>query len=145
MGFNFEFNQLSPIYSNAAASGNDVLRLTGATPFTSALTGSNTVTVNFTGATPLRGQIYLGGFYTDSGSYLLSVQNAHFTYSGLGSGEDVVVGMTPASASFGGGPAVNGYITEFTITPEPGRVLLLAMGMAGMLLRRRRRAETRTS
>jgi autotransporter-associated beta strand protein len=46
MSFDFEFTGADPDYTDATASVNDVLRLTdGTTPFTSALTSSNTVNI----------------------------------------------------------------------------------------------------
>ena len=65
--FLFELTQSgSPTYSNAAASGNDFLHLTGATPFASALTSANVITVDFSGASLSAGEIFRGGFFTDT-------------------------------------------------------------------------------
>ncbi len=140
LDFLFQITQLgSPTYGNAGASGNDVLRLTGGTPFTSSLNGSNTVTVDFTGLSLAGGQQYRGGFYADSGNFFSSIQNGDFSYVGLGGGQSVTVSTVQDTANFGAGN-VNGWVTEFTIVaaPEPGRVLLLVMGSAALLLRRRR-------
>ena len=140
LGFRFELTQPgSPAYSNAAASGNDVLRLTGGTPFASALGSGNAITLDFTGTSPLVGQTYRGGFYADNGGdFLGTIRNASFNYLGLGSGESVLLSTIPDSANFGSGN-VSGYVTQFTIAvPEPGQALLMILGGAALAMQRRR-------
>ena len=46
--------------------------------------------------------------------------------------------VVPETATFDG-QAASGYITEFTVVPEPATLALVVMGVAGTLLRRRRR------
>lgn len=67
LDFTFEFSGTAPDYANAAASVNDVLRLTGSTPFAAALTSANTKTLflNMTEAELAVGTILKGGFFTD--------------------------------------------------------------------------------
>lgn len=67
LDFTFEFSGMAPNYANAAASVNDVLRITGSTPFTAALTSANTKTLflNMTEAELAVGTILKGGFFTD--------------------------------------------------------------------------------
>src|SRR5205814_1424898 len=61
INFDFEFTQIgSPTYSNAANSGNDLLHLTGGSPFLSALTSTNQITIDFSGAALAAGQLYRG-------------------------------------------------------------------------------------
>ena len=50
LDFAFEFTQANPDYTNAAASGNDLLSISGLTPFTSSLTSANVVSIYFTPA-----------------------------------------------------------------------------------------------
>lgn len=143
LDFIFEITALEPDYTVGAGNSlNDILRLTlGSNPFTSALTNpNNEVTVNFTGATPVVGQVYLGGFYTDSGNYFSSIQGAKFNYTGLGAGQTVNVSMVGDTAEFTTGVFTNGFVTRFEIVaiPEPSRALLLALGFVVALLRRRR-------
>jgi fibronectin-binding autotransporter adhesin len=79
--FVFEFSGTAPTYGNASASVNDVLRLTGSTPFTSALSSANTKTLflNFTKAelTVGTGSILSleGGFFTDLQTDFTSLLN----------------------------------------------------------------------
>lgn len=67
LDFAFEFSGTAPNYANASASVNDVLRLTGTTPFISALTSANTKTLflNFTKEQLALGTVLEGGFFTD--------------------------------------------------------------------------------
>jgi fibronectin-binding autotransporter adhesin len=75
--FVFEFSGTAPNYGNASASVNDVLRLTGSTPFTSALTSANTKTLflNFTKAQLALGTTLEGGFFTDLQTDFTSLLN----------------------------------------------------------------------
>lgn len=88
--FNFEFTKTgAPNWSNASASGNDVLRITNlASPFLASLTGDNTVnlyfdpsvTATFTASAYTTLQ---GGFFTDksdSNSLASAIAGANFQY-----------------------------------------------------------------
>jgi autotransporter-associated beta strand protein len=133
----------APIYSTAAASGNDLLHLTNATtPFTLSLTAANVITVDFSGATLAPGQTYFGGFFLDAGVSSLQLSNATFAYTGLNGFSVLNNGLvTVSSAAFATGTVTNGQVMEFTIiaVPEPGSASLALLGGLGLLLRRRKR------
>jgi len=46
--------------------------------------------------------------------------------------------VVPETAVFDG-QAASGYITEFTVTPEPATLAMVAMGAVAMAARRRRK------
>ena len=121
MSFDFHFLQLgSPIYNNAAASGNDVLHLAGATPFKFALTSANTITLDFTGQILHAGQIYYGGFFSDSAVAGSMVDHATFVYTGVNGAIVQFEGLvTVPSANFATGTVANGEVMEFEVVPEP--------------------------
>ncbi len=151
----FEFTSTgSPNYSSASASDNDLLRLTSATPFTSNLASSNLVNIYLNVATLSAGDIFRGGFYTDNGAdFLGNIQNATFVYYLFnGSGAEIYNGVNydlytgplginvstvADTADFGNGD-ISGYVTQFSVVPEPTAALLGSLGM--LLLLRRRRA-----
>ena len=145
LDFNFQFTQQgAPTYSNASASGNDVLHITGTTPFTMALTTGNTITLDFSGATLAPGQIYYGGFFTNSAVANSFVNGATFSYVGLGGLSIQYDGFVNVlNSNFADGLIASGYVMEFEITsvvvPEPSTCVLLALGGAWLLLAHRRR------
>ena len=120
MSFVFELTQTgSPTYSNAAASGNDVLRLTDITPFTMALTSSNQITIDFSGASLAAGQLYRGGFFTDAATVNSLVSGATFLYTGTGGFTVNFDGfVTESSAAFASGTVFNGRVLQFDIQGE---------------------------
>ncbi len=146
----FEFTSLgAPIFSTPTASGNDVLRLTDATaPFGSALTADNEIAVYFNLTTGVHlGDTFFGGFFADKNAAfegtILGALWRVFLADPLGdtefngvkyraSGDSVDVSTVPQTANFGAGN-VNGYITRVTIVPEPGVMVSLLAGMAGLL------------
>lgn len=160
LNFAFELTALgAPDYSNAGASLNDVLRITGGTPFASSLTASNVVDVYFNLASLNGGNVLTGGFYTDLASeFLASLQDATVNYyvRGDGSGTtlfngvnyytlteydptmSVVLATISEAAAFAGGGA-NGYVTQFTlaVVPEPVSALLLLGALLAVGRRRR--------
>ena len=138
LDFVFQITQQTPAFSNAANSGNDILRLTGATPFMAALGAGNTVTVDFTGVSLTEG-LYLGGFYVDVADFMEQIENANFVFLGA-SGFEVSVTTLQYSADFGAG-LVNGYITGFNVTaiPEPGSIGFVLLGGLGVLAACRKR------
>ena len=139
--FNFQFSQLSPAYNNATSSGNDVLHLTGATPFKFTLASVNTITVDFsaiTGTLAL-GQVYYGGFFLD---HAATLGIPTFQYAGTGSYDVEYLGFaTVGLAAFGTGTVTNGQVMEFMMVPEPCTWALLVAG-AGLLATLRRRVKT---
>jgi protein with PEP-CTERM/exosortase system signal len=131
--FLFELTQVgSPTYNNAAASGNDLLRLTSATPITSALTSANVITVDFSGASLVAGEIFRGGFFTDTASTTADVSSAMFNYIGLNGFTVNFDGFViEPVADFSGGTVTNGSVLEFGIAggqhgvPDQGSTVLL--------------------
>ena len=150
LDFTFEFSQAAvgglsqPTFSNASASGNDLLRLTGATPFNVALTSDNVVTIDFTGLTLNLWDIYQGGFYADSGDFLSSITNATFNYIGLGGDLQIALSTTQVPANFAGGSS-NGYITEFTVVPEPTTTALFGFFIGVLLIAVRRKKNVKAA
>lgn len=163
LDFNFEFTQLgSPTWGNAAASGNDVLRLTSPTaPFTSALIASNAINVYLDIASLAVGDTFRGGFFTDRDlAFLGSISGASFNYFVADAGGGVSYGGTSytpyvgpftfdwstvvETATFAGG-SETGYVTQFVVVPEPGTWLLLAVAVAGAAAVRARRRATRAA
>jgi len=135
MAYDFRFTQQgTPTYSNAANSGNDLLNLTSATPFSVSL--SSTDVVNIYLATDAPGDNYEGGFLTTLSKSALAtqVQNATFNYfvAGSGAGQVTFDGQSyvPISSSMTitlseANDSVNSVTVselEFTAVavPEPG-------------------------
>jgi autotransporter-associated beta strand protein len=148
INFDFEFTQIgSPTYSNAANSGNDLLHLTGGSPFLSALTSTNQITIDFSGAALAAGQLYRGGFFTDIPTDTSLVSNAAFVYLGL-NGFDVHFDgfVTENSANFESGVVLNGSVLQFdiegtgsTVPDTASSLLLLSLALVPLLGLQRRR------
>jgi autotransporter-associated beta strand protein len=94
LDFTFEFSGTAPNYASGTASVNDVLRLTGSTPFLASLTNANTKTLflNLTEAQLGLGTVLQGAFFTDADGDFLALlnnkpwDNAGFTVYVLGDG-----------------------------------------------------------
>ena len=95
LDFTLEFSGTAPNYGNASSSVNDVLRLTGSTPFTTGLTSANTKTLflNFTKEQLALGTVLEGGFFTNLATDFTSLlnnqtsDNAGFQVYVLGDGD----------------------------------------------------------
>lgn len=171
--YNFEFTGLTPSFGVPAASVNDLIRATGATPFTQSLSAANIINVYFsgsalfTGSTPVQ---YTGGFFTDqSASFASSISGATFNYffqnnAGsigyndanyytrsqyetlvlLGTNMVITVSTVAQSANFGGGN-IDGQILQIDVVPEPSTYALLGLGAAALgIYQWRRRRRTRS-
>jgi autotransporter-associated beta strand protein len=160
LDFAFEFTGTgSPAYGSGTASINDVLRLTGTAPFAQSLTAANAIDVYFNVPSLTANTVFRGGFFTDrDAAFLASIQNASFRYYAFDpSGTTAYVGVNyslysgpltfevatvaeTAGFSSGGEP---GYVTQFSVVPEP-QSLVLAVTAGGLFafraLRRRRAA-----
>jgi len=135
LSFLFQMTALNPNYGARAASGNDVLHITSATPFTTALNAGNVITVDFTGMSLNIGDVIYGGIFAST-DFSASVANATVNYVGL-NGLTANMSVVSQSADFGTG-LTNGFVTRFDIIPEPSSMLLTGLGISSLLLRRRR-------
>ncbi|NBW95671.1 MAG: hypothetical protein EBR28_02810, partial [Planctomycetia bacterium] len=152
LDFAFEFTQANPDYTNAAASGNDLLSISGLTPFTSSLTSANVVSVYFTPSSVELGTL-TGGFFTSSlqSDFLNSIASATYQYfvqdaggSYLYNGQayktlaqyDAAKSVTVSTVAANGG-----QVMQMVVVPEPAALALAAIGIAvaGWSAVRRRR------
>jgi T5SS/PEP-CTERM-associated repeat protein/autotransporter-associated beta strand protein len=157
--FNFEMTGTAPTYNNASNSVNDVIRITGATPFSQALAAGNGVFIYFSGAALFTGSTavqYQGGFFTDqSASFASSISGATYnyyfantngptTYNGvsyynkaqyeslvLGTNMLITVSTVAQTANFGSGN-VNGQVMQIDVIPEPSTYALLVLAVIGL-------------
>lgn len=157
----FRFSGPAPNYADAAASVNDLLRLTSpTTPFAASLTAANTVDIFFDVSSIAIGDTFQGGFFTAApGSLVAVIGGANYryfvrgdgggtaaTHDGVGfyaldaaflpgfTGVEVRSAVVPA-APFAKGPVSNGTVAEFAIVPEPATAVLAAIGLgvAGLM------------
>jgi hypothetical protein len=156
--FSFEIGGPTPDYTSPSSSVNDVLRLTNATrPFANAagdapagLTADTVIDVYFLFSDPPLGEskaeFFAGTDYSDA------IADATFQYWRLDprgerlhnsnffsplDGSLVDWSVVPETATFGGIEA-SGYITAFTVVPEPATLALVALGGLAILRPRRR-------
>ena len=160
LDYNFEFTvgNAQPTWSAPTASGNDVLRLTTPTPFIASLSAANEVNIYLNAGALNIGEVFTGGFYTDSNTaFLSSISSGTFTYLVANVGGAVLYNGTnydiysgpltfslatvSQSADFGAG-VVSGYTTQFTVIPEPGTCTLLGLSLGALLIRRRSKLES---
>lgn len=162
--YRFEFTQAgAPDYTQAGNSANDVLHLTGGTPFAADLTAvANTVDVYLQVGSLTNNEKFLGAWFTNDKNVDFSsrIQNADYQYFILGDGNGTTGGYytlaaynTAFSTSAGISVAtiaapgagfvtgtVDGRVTEFTVTiPEPATIVSATSLLAVAVLARRRR------
>ena len=148
-GFNFDLDSanVAPNWSDPTASGNDVLRLTGTTPFTTNLASANVVQLFVNATTLATSDSYLGGFFTTT-NQTPAISNANYTTYVLGDGlgTDIehsglhyytlahynaahnttfasTVTMVSTTASFGGSPS-SGWIMRTAYTEAPAVITI---------------------
>ncbi|MDA0818073.1 MAG: autotransporter-associated beta strand repeat-containing protein [Planctomycetota bacterium] len=83
LGLEFEITGSLPAWANPTASVNDVIRITGGNPFTSALSAATTISIllGVPGLDPAALGTYTAGFFTDTASDFTSfIENAVFDY-----------------------------------------------------------------
>jgi len=144
-----EMTQAVATWSNAAASGNDVLRLRAAAPILDAAGGGNSINLYFS----TYGS-FTGGIFTDTNLDFKSlVLNASYTYYILAAGGSYTYnGQTysllsasnvswttvqVAQANFASGDVANGWSQQFTVVPEPSSMFLLIAGVGTVFLLKR--------
>jgi autotransporter-associated beta strand protein len=155
--FNFEMTGIAPNYSDAANSVNDLIQITGSTPFSQALAAGNGFNIYFSGAALFTGSTavqYQGGFFTDrSASFASSISGATYNYyfaNGAGSttyngvnyytrneyeslvlGTNMLITVTTVAqtANFGSGD-INGQVMQVQVIPEPSTYALLGLSAA---------------
>jgi autotransporter-associated beta strand protein len=161
--FKFEFTSLSPTYTSATASGNDLLHLTAASPFAGGtFTAGNIISIYLNSATITTSLLagnnttFSGAFFVD-GTYELAaaLSSASFAYyttsSSLGTGsaldyngtsyyllDSTIAAKTTLSdtAVTGAGfatGAATGTLLTFNAVPEPSAQSLLAIGMVALV------------
>jgi hypothetical protein len=157
--FNLEMTGTAPAYNNASSSVNDVIRITGGTPFSQALAAGNRINIYFSGAARFTGspKTITGGFFTDqSASFADSIVNATYNYyfadeagstiyngasyytrdeyeSLLDTNMLIIVSTVAQTANFGGDD-INGQVMQVQVIPEPSTYALLGVGAMGLLM-----------
>lgn len=151
MAFAFELTGTAPAYGSPTNSVNDVLWLTGGTPFTQSLTSANAVSLYLTPAAADAGTV-TGGFFTAGQvDFLTGIQGAAFSYfvqdpagtfSYGGQTYKTLSQYDPAkSVTISTVAANGGQVMQLVVVPEPGAVVLAGMGAAvGVWMVRRRKA-----
>jgi autotransporter-associated beta strand protein len=165
LDFAFQFNAPgSPDYDNAAASVNDVLRLTSlSAPFAGPLESGNQINVYLNVASLDADDLFRGGFFTDLAqdfspvlaqatfNYFVALDGqGTYTFEGVNYYRLADTGLAPGfaattvleTADFGAGP-VQGYVMQFgqlAAVPEPSTAVLAAGALLclGLVVRRLR-------
>ena len=161
--FKFEFTALSPTYTSATASGNDLLHLTAASPFAGGtFTSGNIISIYLNSASITNSLLagtnttFSGGFFVDGTYGLAAALNpASFAYyttmAALGTGSAVNYGgtdyyllnseiaakttlsNTAVASAAFSTGTVAGTILTFNAVPEPSAQSLLAFGMVALV------------
>jgi autotransporter-associated beta strand protein len=170
VGFQFKLTTGTPTYNAGSGnSGNDVLRLTSASPLNGTAVTGNTFDIYIGVSSLSLNEAFRGGIFADTGDISL-VLGATYNYFVLGDGQgthlfngvnyyslgefntasnaswsigaDVLTGV---SANFADGSnPTNGSILEFVAVPEPSTWAMMAGGVGMLLcLRGSRRRQTR--
>lgn len=157
LDFAFELGAVGdPLWSDASASVNDVLRLTSANPFASPLDADNRIDLFLGVASLALGDTFRGGLFTDRDtSFLAEIQAAELRVHLLDSSGDrfhngvayslyqgpltLELDTVAALATFSSGSQA-GYVMQLAAIPEPSTqgLALGALGLAATALRRRR-------
>ena len=151
-GTNFNFDlgiaNTEPAWSNPIQSGNDVLRLTGATPLTTSLTGANVVNLFVNTTTLAANDWFDAGFFTTADQTAL-ITNADFVPYILGDGQGgaiehsgltyytlaqwnaatssnlaATISMVATTASFDGSTNTPGYIMRTTFAAPAASIVI---------------------
>jgi hypothetical protein len=144
----FVFSGTVPTFGSAADSMNDLVRLTGATPFSTALNSSNSKTLflNFTKAELTLGTALKGGFFTDLASDFTSYlnnqtwDNGGFEVYVLGDGQGTDNVINGQGYYNWRNPAMFGWDQSLFLTTTPqtadfgsgnvnGRIMTLVVGV----------------
>lgn len=137
-------------WASATNSGNDVLRLMGATPILNSADTDNVFSFYFAGQ-----GTYVGGIFSDTNANFDSlISGATYQYYILDATGSVVYNgqnyrllsdlfvsrstVQITSADFAGGSVSDGWAQQFTVIPEPSTRLLFGLGMSGLIFLRRR-------
>jgi len=149
--FAFEFTQANPDYAQIQTSGNDVLKLTGGSPFSSSLSSGNAVNIYFSPAAVELGTL-TGGFFTSTqADFASSITGATFnyyvqsnsgTFSYNGQNYQTLAQYDAAkSVTISTVAAVGGQVMQMVVIPEPSAVALLAgAGIGAVAWASRRRS-----
>lgn len=153
LGFNFVFTSTTPNYSSMSNPNNDLLRLTGSSPFLADTGSGNSINIYLpSGVTT--GSNYTGGFFVDSGSssypnFTSAISGANYKYyeqdnsgtvSYRGSNYNPLSGTlavnvsseTVPSAVFNGPTVTNGQIATFNVVSAIVSWLLLTACSVGL-------------
>jgi autotransporter-associated beta strand protein len=138
LDWDFEFNDFYPDWGNPTDSVNDLVRITGATPFVDpGMTEENIINIYFDVGSIAVDDIFQGGFFTDADSDFLSlISSATFNYyigsKLIGTNGYFELTTQQVTVDFLNEPGVSGYVAQFKAlhedtadVPEPSTLLLL--------------------